>query len=64
MTESNSNGCRYVSSNGDEYILTKQDGIWYLYIIEKENPKGRFIAKNKSMDKLCIRIPEGLADYY
>lgn len=50
--------CRYIMENKDEYIVSQSEGKWKLHIIDKDNPKGRYVTGNKDIDKIFEKIPE------
>ncbi len=55
--------CQYIMENKDRYIVSREDGKWVLHLVDDEHPesKPKFLTRNKDMNKIFERIPEGMA---
>lgn len=52
--------CTYIMENKDRYTVSKEDGKWVLHIFDEKYPNGKFITRNKDINKIFERIPEGM----
>jgi hypothetical protein len=52
--------CTYIMENKDKYTVSREDGKWVLHIFDKDHPNGKFLTRNKDIDKIYERIPEGM----